>query len=57
MVVMIYNWEKLEWSSEYTEYASYGEATDTIEMNCAKVVYNDQIKIYVMMQKAFDISR
>ena len=57
MVVMIYNWIKLEWT-EYTEPSAVVEVTNTVEMQCAKITTtDDKIKIYVLLQKYSDMSR
>ena len=53
MVAMIYNWETLQWT-EYTEVASVHEVSQTVEMTCAKVIHEEQTKIYVMMNRYMD---
>jgi hypothetical protein len=55
MVAMVYNWKTFQWT-EYTEVAAIHEVSQTVEMTCAKLIHNDQVKIYVMMHRYMDPS-
>ena len=50
MVVMIYNWETKQ-TFDFFVPATQHEVTHTIEMNCVKLIHNEKIKIYVLMQR------
>ena len=56
LAALIYNWATSEWN-EYFEYASTPDLTDTLEMQCAQIIHDEKMKVYVMMSKRNDISR
>ena len=49
LVVMIYNWVTSKWT-EYFEGLSSIEMSSTKEIKCVKLVHNEKVKIYAMMQ-------
>ena len=46
---MIYNWVTSKWT-EYSESLSSIEMSSTKEIKCVKLVHNEKVKIYAMMQ-------
>ena len=56
MVAMIYNWKTFQWT-EYAEVAAPHEVSQTVEMTCAKLIHNEETKIYVMMHRYMDPSK
>ena len=56
MVAMVYNWKTFQWT-EYTEVAAVLDVSRTLEMTCAKLIHNDEAKIYIMMHRYMDHSK